>query len=46
MPVSSSVNTKTTVGTVLMEPMPPVPRPTGGDGDPVDPMKPGVDQAR
>ena len=40
MPVSSSVNTKTTVGTVLIEPMPPVPRPTGGDGRPVEPMNP------
>ena len=38
--MSSSVNTKTSVGTVLIVPVPPVPRPTGGDGTPVDPMKP------
>ena len=40
MPVSSRVNTKTTVGTVLIEPVPPVPSPTGGDGIPVEPTKP------
>ncbi len=40
MPVSRSVNTKTNVGTVLMEPVPPVPSPTGGDGTPVEPMNP------
>ena len=40
MPVSSSVNTKTIVGTVLIEPVPPVPSPTAGDGTPVDPMNP------
>jgi hypothetical protein len=40
MAVTSRVNTKTTVGTVLMDPMPPWPRPTGGDGFPVEPMKP------
>ena len=40
MPVTSSVNTKTTVWTVLIEPVPPVPSPTGGDGSPVEPMKP------
>ena len=40
MQVSNSVNTNTSVGTVLIEPVPPVPRPTGGDGTPVEPMKP------
>ena len=39
-PVSNSVKTNTTVGTVLMSPMPPMPRPTGGDAIPVDPTKP------
>ena len=39
-PVTSRVNTKTTVGTVLIEPTPPAPSPTGGDGLPVEPMKP------
>ena len=40
MQVTSRVKTNTSVGTVLMEPVPPVPRPTGGDGSPVEPMKP------
>lgn len=40
MPVTKSVNTKMTVGMVLMSPAPPMPRPTGGDGVPVDPTKP------
>jgi hypothetical protein len=39
-PVTNSVNTNTTVGTVLMSPAPPMPRPTGGDGIAVEPTKP------
>ena len=39
-PVSSNVTTKTIVGMVVMDPLPPVPRPTGGDGWPVEDTKP------
>ncbi len=39
-PVTSSVNTKTSVGTVLIVPTPPVPSPTGGEGSPVELMNP------
>jgi hypothetical protein len=40
MPVSNRVNTNTTVGTVLIDPWPPPPNPTGGEGNPVEEMKP------
>jgi hypothetical protein len=39
-PVTNSVNTKTTVGTVVIAPTPRAPSPTGGDGRPVEPMNP------
>ena len=44
MQVSSSVKTNTSVGTVLIEPVPPAPRPTGGDGDPGRADEAGIDQ--
>ena len=44
MPVTSSVNTKTTVGTVLIEPVPPVPSPTGGEASAGRADEAGVDE--
>src|SRR5690606_18646122 len=42
MPVTSSVATNSTVGTVVMEPPPSTPSPVGGDGRPVEPMNPAL----
>ena len=40
IPVASRVRTNTRVGTVVMDPLPPPPNPTGGEGTPVDEMNP------
>jgi hypothetical protein len=45
MPVTSSVSTKMSVGTELMEPWLSLPRPTGGDGNFVAPTNPASTRA-